>query len=126
MRNKTSFKTYIKDIRNWYHVLIGLAVGYDFSLLLFCNRQSFPLSLEHPTNYFYPFLGGVLVCVVSAGWEYAQDKMTRKDVSDSRDIFMGGFGAAIGGYITMLYASWYFAIPISIISSIVFFKHYKK
>lgn len=125
MKQKTSLKEYIKDKRNWYHSLIALTLGFDITLIFFSNRENFPISWEYWNNSFYPLVCGVIVGIISGLSEYRQDRVTA-NVSDMRDVYNGIIFATIGGYLTMIYANWYVAIALTIISAIIFIQHYKK
>jgi hypothetical protein len=117
---------YFKDKRNWYHVLVGIAIGYFLSVAFFSNRNYFPLSFEYFNNYLYPFLAAIGSMVFATFWEKRQDKITGKSVSDIRDIFFTGFGGLLGGYITMVFASWRFATLLIMVAVIlIIFKHKK-
>ena len=118
-------KNYFKDIRNWYHVLIGFTFGYLISLVLFSNREKFPISWEYFNNLLYPIVGAILVGFASFMWEREQDKIT-PDVSDMRDVYVSGLSALLGGYMTMIFDSWFIAIPLVIISALLVIFKYKK
>lgn len=124
---KTGFdKTYFKDIRNWYHPVVGITINYVLSLLIFCNRVEFPLSLEYWWNYLYPFICSVPTFFLAFYGEKKQDEMTGRSVSDMRDVYFTGFPSLIGGYLSMILPSWYiafFLITVTII--LITFKHKK-
>jgi hypothetical protein len=117
---------YFKNIRNWYHPYVGNAIGYLFSIVIFCNRNNFPLSLEHWNNYLYPFAGAIVSMFVAFYGEKKQDDITGRSVSDMRDVYFTGVGGLLGGYLTMLFANWYLAIVLTISSiALIIFKHKK-
>jgi hypothetical protein len=119
-------KTYFKNLRNWYHPYVGIAIGYLISLVIFCNRNNFPLSLEYWNNYLYPIVGLILSMFIAFYGEKKQDEITSRSVSDMRDVYFTGLGGLFGGYITMLYANWYLAIALTISSiALIIFKHKK-
>lgn len=119
-------KAYFKNIRNWYHPYVGNAIGYLFSILIFCNRVKFPLSYEYWNNYLYPFAGAILSMFIAFYGEKKQDEITGKSVSDMRDVYFTGVGGLLGGYLTMLLTSWFIAIVLSATAIIlIIFKHKK-
>lgn len=78
---------YFKSARNWYHPVVGIAINYLFSILIFCNRVEFPLSYEYWWNYLYPFICSIPVYFIAFYGEQKQDEATGKSVSDMRDVF---------------------------------------
>jgi len=122
---KQSNKQYIKDIRNWYHVLIGFAVGYGLILLFgFNNRENFPLSWSDFRTLLAPIVGGILVGFASFLWEKQQDKVSPNS-SDMRDVACSGISAFIGGLSAIIYGNIVVAIILLGISTVVVFKHFK-
>jgi hypothetical protein len=119
-------KTYFKNIRNWYHPYVGIAIGYLFSILIFRNRVKFPLSYEYWNNYLYPFAGAILSMFIAFYGEKKQDDIAGKSVSDMRDMYFTGIGGLLGGYLTMVLTSWTLVIVLSITSiMLIIFKHKK-
>lgn len=119
-------KAYFLSLRNWYHLVVGIAIGYLFSIIIFCNREYFPLSWEYWNNYLYPFVGAIASMFVAFYGEKVQDDATGRSVSDMRDVYFTGFGGLLGGYLTMLFANWFMAIVLSATAIIlIIFKHKK-
>jgi hypothetical protein len=119
-------KTYFKNIRNWYHPYVGIAIGYLFSLAIFSNREHFPLLLEYLNNYLYPFAGAIVSMFVAFYGEKKQDEITGKSVSDMRDVYFTGVGGLLGGYLTIPVSNWYLAAFLSVTAVIlIIFKHKK-
>ena len=119
-------RAYFKSPRNWYHLVVGIAIKYFFSILIFCNREEFPISAEYWWNYLYPFICSIPVYFIAFYGEQKQDEATGKSVSDMRDVFFTGFPSVLGGYLSMCFASWYLAISLIIIALLlIIFKHKK-
>jgi len=122
---KQSTKNYFKEIRNWYHFIVGVTAGYLITLVLFSNREKFPISWEYWNNALYPLAGGVFVAIASLLWEKRGDKI-KPNSSDMRDVWFSSVSAVLGGYLSMIYASWYIAIPMTVLSAYLIIKHNKK
>ena len=119
-------KTYFKDIRNLYHVLIGFTSGYDLSVIFgFGNRDKFPLSWDDLRTLLAPVACAVVVGWFAFLWEKRQDKIA-KGSSDMRDVYVSMIAAYLGGFIALFYPNMIAAIILSGISIVILAKHYKK
>lgn len=119
-------KNYFKDIRNWFHVLIGISVGYVITLLFgFPNRENFPLSWNDLRTLLAPFVGAVIIFGVSFYWEKQQD-IIRKGASDMRDVYVSAIVGYIGGFICLFVPSLIVAIILTVMSLVVLINSFKK
>lgn len=119
-------KKYFKDIRNWFHVFIGMSVGYTITLLFgFSNRQNFPLSWDDLRTLLAPIVGAVIIFGFSLLWEIRQNKIN-KGVFDIRDVYVSGIAGYIGGFICLFAPSLIVAIILIAISIILIVKDIKK
>lgn len=123
---KETTQQYIKNIRNWYHVIIGLSFGYTICLVLFSNRENFPISWFYWNNYALPpIVSFILLGIGSFLWERKQDKI-KENSSDMRDVYVSAISGLLGGYIAMTYANIWIAVITNIIAIYILLKHYKK
>jgi hypothetical protein len=119
-------KNYFKDIRNWFHVLIGISVGYAITLLFgFTNRDNFPLSWNDLRTLLAPFVGAIIVWGISFFWEKEQDKI-KENVSDMRDVYVSAIAGYIGGFICLFVPSLIIAIILTVMSLVVLINSFKK
>ena len=119
-------KNYFKDLRNWYHVLIGFTLGYCITLLFgFPNRENFPLSWEDFRTILAPIAGAILVGLGAFQWEKRQDKISEGS-SDMRDVYVSMITAYLGGVVALFYANLITAIILTGISFVVFIRNYNK
>lgn len=117
---------YFLNLRNWFHPVVGIAINYLLSIALFCNRIEFPLSAEYWNNYLYPIYCSVPAFIAGFFGEKRQDKISGKSLSDMRDVYFTGVPSLIGGYLSMIFVSWYLALSLVIISLLlIVFKHKK-
>jgi uncharacterized membrane protein len=119
-------KKYFKDIRNILHSFIGLVLGYDITMLFgFTNRDNFPLSWGDLRTLLAPFVGAIIVWIISFYWEKEQDKI-KKNVSDMRDVYNGFAFAYIGGLIALFIPSLLVAVVLSLLAFVLFLRSFKK
>jgi phosphotransferase system glucose/maltose/N-acetylglucosamine-specific IIC component len=110
-------KEYFKQLRNWFHVEIGVNVGYILTFVFgFTNRENYPLTWNDFRTLLGPIAGAIAVVLAAAYWEYRQDKISAH-TSDKRDIFTSGISAYIGGVISLFAFNWYVAIAMTILSA---------
>tara|TARA_R110000868_G_scaffold234980_1_gene488675 strand:+ start:12 stop:374 length:363 start_codon:yes stop_codon:yes gene_type:complete len=119
-------KNYFKDLRNWYHILISIALGYDITLLLgFPNRENFPLSLEDFRTILAPIVGAITIGFAAFQWEKRQDKIAIGS-SDMRDVYISMIAAYIGGVVSLYFPNLITSIILTGIAFVVFMRNYKK
>ncbi len=115
-------KKYFKDIRNILHSFIGLVLGYDITMLFgFPNRENYPLSWSDLRTLLAPFVGAIIVWIISFYWEKEQDKI-RKGASDMRDVYNGFAFAYIGGFIALFIPSLLVGGVLSFLAFVLFLK----
>ena len=116
-------------IRTLYHCLLGLDIGYILYLLGF-NLNNFPLTEGRWNNAFVfgiNFLVGIFICWLWDRWQIKKLKVQNANIKvDTIKQIITGFFAVLGGYLAMIYASWYVAIPLTVLSAYLVTKHYKK
>jgi hypothetical protein len=123
---KQSDKNYFKELRNWYHALIGSTLGYDFSLIFgFPNREKFPLRWDDLRTLLAPVACTVIVGFGAFLWEKRQDRI-KENSSDMRDVYFSMVATYLGGFVSLFCPNWYIAVFFTIISVIIVKKHYKK
>lgn len=118
-------KNYFKDIRNWFHVLIGMSIGYAITLLFgFPNRENFPLSWSDMRTLLAPIVGAVIISSVSLLWEIRQNEIN-KGVFDIRDVYVSGIAGYIGGFICLFAPSLIVAIILTAMSLVILINSFK-
>jgi len=119
-------KNYFKDIRNWFHVLIGLSAGYAITLLFgFPNRENYPLSWNDFGTLLAPVVGAIIVGIVSFLWEIRQNEIN-KGVFDIRDVYVSAIAGYVGGFICLFVPSLLVAIILTAMSLVVLINSFKK
>jgi len=122
---KQSTQQYFKDIRNLYHFLVAFPIGYLICVVLFSNREEFPLSWEYWNNYGYPGAAFVFVGFFAFLWEKRQDKIA-DSTSDMRDVILSAVSAFLGGYLAMIYSNLWIGIGLTVLALIWAYLHFKK
>jgi hypothetical protein len=119
-------KNYFNDIRNWFHLLIGLSIGYAITLVIgFPNRENYPLSWSDLRTLLSPIVGAVIILGVSLLWEIRQNEIN-KGVFDIRDVYVSGIAGYIGGFICLFASSLIVAIILTAMSLVVLINSFKK
>lgn len=112
-------------MRNLYHYIVGFTFAYIIFIVLGINTVNFPISLEYWNNAFTPLLGAIFVAIPAFFWERNQE-IRFNAVFDINDIYRSAVGGLLGGFIAMIYSSWYIVIPMAVISSyLLIFKRNK-
>ena len=115
--------------RTLYHCLLGLDIGYILCLMGF-NLKNFPLTEGRWNNAFVlgiDLLAGIVICWLWDKWQIQKFHVQNADikVDTIKQIITGAF-AVLGGLLGAIYASWYVAIPVTVLSAYLVTKHYKK
>lgn len=130
---KQTTKEYLKDIRNWYHVFVGIPIGYALILLFgFNNRKEYPYNFTLTWEDFDihnlilpPFIILVFLGVGSFLWERRQDRI-KEGSSDMRDVYVSMISGLVGGYLAMIYGNIWIAVFTVVLAMWLVVKHYKK
>lgn len=116
-------------LRTAYHALLGIDIGYILCLLGF-NLKNFPLSEGRWTNIFVlgiNLFAGIVICWLWDRWQIKKFNVQNADIkTDTIKQIITGVFAVVGGLIGMLYASWYVAIPLTVLSAYLVTNHCKK
>lgn len=112
-------------MRNFYHIIIGFAIGYFAFLLFGINVKNFPLTAEYWNNFLTPLLGLIIAAIPAFFWERFQEtKLGMR--SDMNDVYRTGLGGFFGGLLAMFWINWILCIVMVCISIYLVVKHYKK
>ena len=118
-------KNYFKNLRNWFHVIGGMILGYGITLLFgFQNRENFPLSWNDLRTLLAPIVGAILVAGLALKWETEQDKVTDND-SGTKDIIVSGISAYLGGVICLFAPNVYVAVILNTICLVLIYRDYQ-
>ena len=124
-----NYFTQILKIRTAYHAILGLDIGYICYLIGF-NLKNFPVTKGSETNIFFlgiNFIAGFVICWLWDRWQIIKLKVQNADIKvDTIKQIITGVFAVLGGLLGMIYASWYVAIPLTVLSAYLVTKHYKK
>lgn len=122
---KQSLKQYLRDIRNLFHVIVGISFGYALGFVMFGNRDKFPIEDGYYGNLLACLVVSIPIGIASFLWERHQDKITENS-SDMRDVYVSMISGAVGGLLGMLWGNVFVSVIVCGISTVLIVKHYKK
>lgn len=116
-------------LRTLYHSELGLNIGYILYLIGF-NVNNFPLTDGRWNNAFVlgiNFIVGFGICWFWDKWQIKKFHVQNADIKvDTIKGIITGVFAMLGGVLGFFHASWYVAIPMTVLSAYLVTKHYKK
>ncbi|WP_264521218.1 hypothetical protein [Flavobacterium sp. N1994] len=113
------------SLRTLYHILIGIAIGYDFFLVCGLNTKNFPLTVEYWNNYFTPLIGLLPAGFICFKWDQWQQEKFKVN-QDIVKVYITAVSGVFGGLFDMLYPNWIFAVVFSVVSVVLILRHYKE
>jgi H+/Cl- antiporter ClcA len=118
-------KEYFKDIRNYYHVILGITIAFDLFILFNINLSTFPINKEHLNNLGTLLLGGIFAGILAFFWEKRQEQKYNAPF-DKRDVVLTMISGVLGGVLALLYPSYVLLTILTVLSVYLVTFHEKK